>query len=239
MMWQMWTAFGIALGFVADIAFYFVPDRPGITGLNWRLMLGSAGVPAFFLMAQVYLCPESPRWYMSKNRYPEAYDSLRRLRHHPLQAARDLYYIHVQLEAEKEVEKKSGNRFLELFTYPRNRRATLGSFIVMFMQQFCGVNVIAYYSSSIFSQSGFGDIQAIGASLGFGLINFFFALPAVFLIDKFGRRGLLLTTFPVMSLCLLLSKFIHSFVLDISLTIYIQLDSPCELTRRYTNQQMY
>jgi hypothetical protein len=171
MMWQMWTAFGIALGFVADLAFFYVPDRSGIVGLNWRLMLGSvsyitlynylgliitlhqAGIPAFVVMAQVYFCPESPRWYMAKGRYPEAYNSLARLRNHPLQAARDLYCmsssdylcgswfnetnldIHVLLEAEKEAEKahKSQWKLFELFTVPRNRHAALGSFIVMFM----------------------------------------------------------------------------------------------------------
>jgi MFS family permease len=55
-------------------------------------------------------------------------------------------------------------------------------------------------------QSGFSQVQAISASLGFGLINFVFALPAVFTIDRFGRRNLLLTTFPLMALCLLLSE---------------------------------
>jgi hypothetical protein len=40
---QMWTAFGIMLGFVADLAFYHVPNKPHITGLNWRLMLASVG----------------------------------------------------------------------------------------------------------------------------------------------------------------------------------------------------
>lgn len=47
--------------------------------------------------------------------------------------------------------------------------------IVMFMQQFCGVNVIAYYSSSIFEDSGFDTLTALGASMGFGVINFLFA----------------------------------------------------------------
>jgi len=43
-MWQMWTAFGIAIGYAMDLAFQNVPNKPHITGLNWRLMLASAGV---------------------------------------------------------------------------------------------------------------------------------------------------------------------------------------------------
>lgn len=43
MMWQLWTAFGIMIGTVMDLAFFKVPDAPHITGLNWRLMLGSVG----------------------------------------------------------------------------------------------------------------------------------------------------------------------------------------------------
>jgi sugar porter (SP) family MFS transporter len=206
MMWQMWTAFGIMLGNVMDLAFYHVPDTHNITGLNWRLMLGSAGVPALIIMLQVYLCPESPRWLISKGRYDKAYDSLLRFRNNPIQAARDLYYIHVLLEAEKDIET-GHNLFTELFTVPRNRRAVLASVIVMFMQQFCGVNVIAYYSSNIFAQSGFNEIQALLASFGFGLINWLFAFPAVYTIDTFGRRNLLLTTFPLMAIFLLMTGF--------------------------------
>jgi MFS family permease len=40
MQWQVWTAFGIMVGYAADLAFYYVPDPTGITGLNWRLMMG-------------------------------------------------------------------------------------------------------------------------------------------------------------------------------------------------------
>lgn len=76
---------------------------------------------------------ESPRWYMKKNRYPEAYKALCRLRNTPLQAARDVYAIYTQLEAEAEVVGRSNYalRFLGLFTIPRVRRATLASFVVM------------------------------------------------------------------------------------------------------------
>jgi len=77
----------------------------------------------------------------------------------------------------------------------------------MFMQQFCGVNVIAYYSSTIFRLGGFSVINALLGSWGFGMVNFVFALPAVYTIDTFGRRKLLLTTFPCMAVCLLITGF--------------------------------
>ncbi|KAF8908823.1 hypothetical protein CPB85DRAFT_1222505 [Mucidula mucida] len=203
MMWQTWTAFGIMFGFVADLAFYHVPDKPHITGLNWRLMLASAGVPALFIVAQVFFCPESPRWYIMKGRYRDAFNSLARLRHSRVQAARDLYYIHVLLDAENKITRNQ-SKLVELFTVPRNRRAALASFIVMFI---CGINAIAYYSSSIFSQANFSDIQALIASWGYGMVNWIFALPAVYTIDTFGRRNLLLTTFPLMAAFLLLTGF--------------------------------
>jgi hypothetical protein len=83
---------------------------------------------------------ESPRWLMKKNRYPQAYRSLLRLRFTPLQAARDLYYIHAQLEAESLIMRGETylGRFKELFVIPRVRRATLASFTVMIAQQMCG-----------------------------------------------------------------------------------------------------
>lgn len=77
---------------------------------------------------------------MKKNRYRKAYNSLLRLRFHPVQAARDLYYIHTQLQVESEIIGKSNyfSRFAELFTIPRVRRGTLASWTVMIAQQMCG-----------------------------------------------------------------------------------------------------
>ncbi|KAI5985030.1 hypothetical protein EDD15DRAFT_2390220 [Pisolithus albus] len=206
MMWQMWTAFGIGFGDLIDLVFYFIPDSGGIKGLNWRLMLASAGIPGLIVCMQVLFAPESPRWLIGKGRYEDAYNELCRLRFSPVQAARDLYYIHILLEAENEM-KKGRNRVVEMFTIPRNRNAAIASWIVMFGQQFCGVNVIAYYSSNIFAQSGFSNTSALAATLGFGALNWLFALPAVFTIDTFGRRNLLLFTFPCMAACLLITGF--------------------------------
>ena len=90
--------------------------------------------------------------------YHKAFDSLRRLRNTPLQAARDLYYIHAQVrleeimlgdgdirgvrvsEGEKITVRKGRyiTRFIQLFTIPRVRRAALAAFVVMIAQQMCG-----------------------------------------------------------------------------------------------------
>ena len=141
MSWQMWTAFGIFLGTCANVAVTNIGHNA------WRFQLGSAFIPAVPLMLLIYLCPESPRWYMKKNRYQDAMKSLLRLRNHPIQAARDLYYIHAQLEVELEFigHAHYASRFIDLFTIPHVGRATVASFVVMIAQQMCGINIIAFY----------------------------------------------------------------------------------------------
>ncbi|KAI0147834.1 sugar transporter-domain-containing protein [Xylariaceae sp. FL1272] len=207
MQWQMWTAFGIFIGYVADLAFFGVPDLSGIDGLNWRLMMGSALIPAVIVCCLVGFTPESPRWYLTKERHMDAYKSIQRLRYEKVQAARDLFYMDALLQVEKEAIVIKQSKLKEIFTIRRNRNAALASEIVMFMQQFCGVNAIAYYSTQIFLDSNFGEKAALAASLGFGAINFLFAIPAFYTIDTFGRRKLLLTTFPLMSLALFYTGF--------------------------------
>jgi len=77
----------------------------------------------------------------------------------------------------------------------------------MIGQQMCGINIIAFYSSSIFVEAGATAKQALLASFGFGLVNFIFAWPAVRTIDTYGRRTLLLFTFPQMAWTLLAAGF--------------------------------
>jgi len=200
MSWQLWTAFGIFLGFCANLAVY----QTG--AIAWRLQIGSAFLPAVPLVLGIYSCPESPRWYIKKGHMRKAYNSLVVLRNSKLQAARDLYYIACQIAEERAIVGQQGNyitRWCELFTVPRIRRATLAAFTVMIAQQMCGINIIAFYSSTVFVEAGAGNLQALLASWGFGLVNFVFAFPAIWTIDTFGRRSLLLFTFPQMAWTLL------------------------------------
>jgi MFS family permease len=189
--WQLWTAFGIFIGFCANAV---VKDAGRIT---WRLQLGSAFIPAVPLALLIYICPESPRWYMKKGRIHDAWVSMRKIRKTELQAARDLYYAYVQFVEESKViqGKTFFSRFTELFTIPRCRHANVAASAAMLAQQLCGINIIAFYSSTIFVEGGYTATQALYASIGFGAVNFCFALPAVFTIDTFGRRSLLLATF--------------------------------------------
>ncbi|KAK4499475.1 hypothetical protein PRZ48_009990 [Zasmidium cellare] len=203
MSWQMWVAFGIMLGFSANL----VVVNTG--SIAWRLQLGSAFIPAVPLLLGIYFVPESARWLIKKGRHAKAYRSLCRVRNTPLQAARDLYTIHTQIEAEKTLflQRKGMNkpasssffrRAIELVTIPRVRRATQASGIIMIAQQMCGLNVVAFYSSTIFVNAGFSNIVALLVSWVFGMTMFVFAIPALYKIDRWGRRTLLLSTFPNM-----------------------------------------
>lgn len=233
MSWQVSTALGILLGTVANVAVGKIGD------ISWRLQFGSALIPAVPLLFGIWWCPESPRWYLKRKNTLAAWDSLLRLRNTPLQAARDMYYISYLLDEETKIMHEAGLtqtgvkgfcvRFVELFTVGRVRRAAWASGLVMFAQNMCGINIIAFYSSTIFRSGGLDDYQALLTTFGFGVVNFVFALPAIFTIDtvsldswasmkgegkrntdtempQFGRRSMLLATFPNM-FWTLLGKF--------------------------------
>ncbi|KAK9243415.1 putative facilitated glucose transporter [Lipomyces tetrasporus] len=199
MFWQLWVVFGIFLGFCANV---IVKDTGRI---SWRLQLGSAFIPSFILLIGIFFCPESPRWLMKYGRHAEAFRSMSRLRAHPIIAARDYYYAWVLYQEELRLAKGAGYfaRMRDIFTVPRIRRANYGASTVMIAQQMCGINIISFYSSSIFEDVGYTATQALYASLGYGAIQVVSTIPTLFLIDTKGRRTLTLITFPFMCIFLL------------------------------------
>ncbi|KAJ7655470.1 MFS transporter [Mycena rosella] len=199
MFWQLWVTFGIFAGFAANV----IVKNTG--KIAWRLQLGSAFIPAFFLMLGIWFCPESPRWLMKHGKHDKAFASFLRIRAHPIIAARDFYLSYVLYQEELR-EARGANYFARLkdcFTVPRIRRANYGASTVMLAQQMCGINIISFYSSTIFRNVGYTSDQALFASLGYGALQFVFTIPTVFLIDTQGRRKLCLITFPLMCLFLL------------------------------------
>lgn len=143
---------GIFLGFVCAF----------LVRNSWRVLLATAIIPAIVLLFLVFICPESPRFLIQKHEYVNAYKSLLELRGTEIQAARDLYNIHAQLQVEAtKVSDHSGGQWSErrrcyyyqewiskrsflgrmvyLFTSPRSRRACMVASLVMLSQQLCGV----------------------------------------------------------------------------------------------------
>lgn len=157
---------------------------------------------------------ESPRWLIKKGRYQDSFKVFCRIRNTDMLAARDLYYAHRQILEEKDAfgGKTLARRMWELVSVPRLRRATVASSWIVISQQFSGINIMAFYSSTIFAAANYSTRDCLLASMGFGLVMFIFAFPAVYMVDTFGRRNLLLVTFPNMAWCLLAAGF--SFLID-------------------------
>ncbi|KAF2677989.1 putative transporter [Lentithecium fluviatile CBS 122367] len=199
MFWQLWVVAGIFLGFCANV---IVKDTGRIA---WRLQLGSAFIPSFILGIGIFFCPESPRWLMKHGKLDKGFRSMSRLRAHDIIAARDYYYSYIIYQEELKVARGAGyfSRMWDCFRVPRIRRANYGASTVMIAQQMCGINIISFYSSSIFTNVGYTDTQALYASLGYGAIQVVFTIPTLFLIDTQGRRKLTLITFPLMCVFLL------------------------------------
>lgn len=80
---------------------------------------------------------------------------------------------------------------------------------------------MSFYSSTIFAEAGYNDKECLLVSMGFGLIMFVFAIPAVYTMDSFGRRNLLLVTFPNMAWCLLAAGF--CFLINTSVSARVPL----------------
>lgn len=154
---------------------------------------------------------------MKKMRYAAALESLRRLRNSDLQAAREVYAAYILAKTSRidpSTKPSFGKQFLELYSIPRIRRATLASFSVMISQQLCGINIISFYSSSIFLDAGFSRFGALLASVLFGLVNFLGAFPAIWTMDTLGRRSLLLLTLPLMALTMFCAGLTFSIPAD-------------------------
>lgn len=203
--WQMFTAFGILLGFVANVLVRDLDEN-----LIWRLQLAAPLVPTIPLLLLVYLCAESPAWEAKRSRYDLAFACLARLRNTELEAAREMYSTYLSQQRANRSSNKATPSFIgklaSLYTDARNRHALFASYTVMLSQQLCGINIISFYSSIIFSSTGFSDVAALWASVVFGVINFLGAIPAIWTMDSLGRRRLLLWTLPPMAVTMALAS---------------------------------
>ncbi len=150
---------------------------------GWRLMLGLAVVPALVMLFGMLFMPETPRWLVAKDREPEAREVLRR--------SRDEDAVEKEIHDIKSVERQEEGGVRELLA-PWVRPALVVGMGLAILQQIVGINTIIYYAPTTLTKVGFGNSAAILANAGIGVLNVAMTLVAIWLIDKVGRKPLLL-----------------------------------------------
>ncbi|KAF4455365.1 MFS transporter SP family sugar:H+ symporter [Fusarium albosuccineum] len=183
------------------------PD--GCTGQSeaaWRVPFAIQIFPALVLGIGMIFFPESPRFYLMRRKEDKALAALAQLRRvHPDTPSLTGEYLAIKAEVlfDESVtrDKFPGKQGLVLFaaqhgalvsTWPAFRRLAIGC-CIMFFQQFMGCNAIIYYAPTMFAQLGLsGSTSGLLATGVYGIVNTLSTLPALFLIDKIGRRPLLM-----------------------------------------------
>jgi sugar porter (SP) family MFS transporter len=185
---QLAIVSGILLAYVAS---YYLA---GLGLASWRWMFAAAAVPSLLFMLTLLLVPESPRWLLGRGRDAEALGTLTRL-NGPAAAATEVAEIQAAL-ADEQGEAASLRQL-------RLRRPLRIAVVLAVLQQITGINTILYYGSIIFTEhSGQSASSAIGANALIGGINFAGTVVALFIIDRVGRKPLLLFASGGMALAL-------------------------------------
>jgi SP family arabinose:H+ symporter-like MFS transporter len=155
---------------------------------NWRWMLGLETLPALLYFFCLYLVPESPRWLLMQGRVDEAQRVLSRVVGDQ-QAAIEIQLITEGLALEGD-GPAARPQVSELFKKPMRLVLTIGLTVAV-LQQITGINSVFFYAPMIFEQSGIGTDAAFMQAILVGLTNLVFTLIAMALIDKVGRKPLL------------------------------------------------
>lgn len=173
---QVAVTVGILASYLVDYAF-------AGAGL-WRWMLGVGVVPAIALFIGMWFVPDSPRWLVLHGRDQEAAQALRRIR--------NTQDVDAELAQTRTALAGAQGRWSDLLSTKLRMPMLIGIGLAVF-QQVTGINTVIYYAPTIFELAGFASGTAsIFASLGVGVANVLMTVAAVFLLDRVGRRPLLI-----------------------------------------------
>ena len=154
--------------------------------VGWRWMFGAETVPAFLFFLLMWFVPESPRWLVKYGRDDQARRILARVGGEAYALA-EVADIKDTL-ADQEIAQVHFRDLLE----PRLLKILgLGVFLAVF-QQWCGINVIFNYAQEVFAAAGYGVSGIMFNIVVTGIVNLLFTFVAIFTVDRFGRRGLML-----------------------------------------------
>jgi SP family arabinose:H+ symporter-like MFS transporter len=154
-----------------------------ITQDVWRSMIGLGLVPALAFLLCLFFVPESPRWLLLKGREKEALRYLQKV---------NTYAVAQQevQDVKKSMQEESGN--LKELLSPVYRTALIIGLALPFLSQVSGINAVIYFGPSILDKAGFSLGDALGGQVTIGLVNVVFTFVAIFTVDKWGRKPLLI-----------------------------------------------
>jgi len=153
---------------------------------GWRWMFGAETIPASMFFLLMFFVPESPRWLIKYGRDEQAAGILSRLG--------GAKYAGTAIEDIKKTlagEEIAHVNFRDLFEPKLRRIVILGVFLAV-LQQWCGINVIFNYAQEVFAAAGYGVSGIMFNIVITGVVNLLFTFVAIFTVDRFGRRILML-----------------------------------------------
>lgn len=175
-LYQFNIVFGILCAFLSN---YLLSD----IGVNaWRWMLGVQVFPSIIYTLMAFSIPESPRWLYSKNKIDEA-----KLIFDKIGSKEDVKAIMEDLLRNSNTTPLNENIFMKKYRFQ-----LILVFLIAAFNQLSGINAFLYYAPRIFEEAGLGAKTALLSSIGIGFINLIFTLIGVYLIDRLGRRKLMI-----------------------------------------------
>ncbi|KAI5468134.1 general substrate transporter [Mariannaea sp. PMI_226] len=178
---------GSLLAYAFDAAFYHVPH-------GWRYMVGLGGIPSVMLGVLIFWCPESPRQLLFHNKHSECLNVIQKMYPNATEQQVEQMVRHIQfgVDQAKNMNQEISIRksLSSIITNAPNRRAAVVACGLMTIQQISGFNTLMYYSSTLFQIVGFDNPIAVGTVVT--ATNWLFTFLSIFLIDRIGRRKLLL-----------------------------------------------
>lgn len=181
---QLMITVGILVSYFSDMLLEPLED--------WRLMLAIGIVPAVVTLAGIARAPESPRWLVLNNRAGEAAEVLTALQPKLSQQEVKATVDEISASVAKGEPEPRWNAFLS----PRNRPMLVFAVMAFVLQQFSGINAVIYYAPRILELAGFeGTANQLAATVGIGAINVIMTIAAMLIIDRLGRRKLMLIGF--------------------------------------------
>lgn len=179
------TQFNIVLGLLLAFASNYYISSLDLGAVEWRWMFGVEAVPAALFFVLLFLTPYSPRWLVRQNRTQDAQATLGKLGLDDQAAMDQIEDIKQSIDIENHDVKEP------LFQHAYTKPIMLAFAIAMF-NQLSGINALMYYAPTIFKMAGSGEESALLQTVGVGVINLFFTMMAMTVIDRFGRRTLML-----------------------------------------------